>query len=390
MKLSISLNKPKAAQPTAPIKPPPAFSLGAEEDAEEDVPISKKPARSGPVAHNMETSKAMRKRMEAEKRVDKTVFEYDEVWDKMQEVKQRQQAAKEADASVRKPKYIHNLLSSAATRKLDHLRAEEKMMQREREAEGDLYQDKETFVTQAYKDQMEEVRKAEEEERKREGRHPIISNNCHHETLFVSEMRKRQGVPATGMTHFYRQLLEESDQKHEATVAATEKRFIGPQGPTPNLTITKPVDFTPLADAELAKLAREEGKEVELNDDNQIVDKRELLSAGLNLSLPNTRHLGIRKPGDKAEDQSAQPVQTHRAAGTAASRKEINQRRAREIQQQLEAERQKVEQSQNEAEEAARQRIIAKRNNESDVESARSRYLERKRRKLEEEQVEKT
>jgi coiled-coil domain-containing protein 55 len=44
------------------------------------------------------------------------------------------------------------------------------MMQREREAEGDMYQDKETFVTQAYKDQMEEVRKAEEEEKRREGR----------------------------------------------------------------------------------------------------------------------------------------------------------------------------------------------------------------------------
>ncbi len=43
------------------------------------------------------------------------------------------------------------------------------MMQREREAEGDQYMDKESFVTQAYKDQMEEVRKAEEEEKKREG-----------------------------------------------------------------------------------------------------------------------------------------------------------------------------------------------------------------------------
>lgn len=47
------------------------------------------------------------------------------------------------------------------------------MMQREREAEGDLYKDKESFVTQAYKDQMEEVRKAEEEEKKREGEQPF-------------------------------------------------------------------------------------------------------------------------------------------------------------------------------------------------------------------------
>ena len=43
------------------------------------------------------------------------------------------------------------------------------MMQLEREAEGDQFKDKESFVTQAYKDQTEEVRKAEEEEKKREG-----------------------------------------------------------------------------------------------------------------------------------------------------------------------------------------------------------------------------
>ena len=43
------------------------------------------------------------------------------------------------------------------------------MIQRERELEGDEFKDKESFVTQAYKDQMEELRRAEEEERKREG-----------------------------------------------------------------------------------------------------------------------------------------------------------------------------------------------------------------------------
>jgi len=58
-------------------------------------------------------------------------------------------------------------LESAATRKLDYIRAEEKMIQREREAEGDEFADKEAFVTQAYKDQMAEVRRAEEEEKRR-------------------------------------------------------------------------------------------------------------------------------------------------------------------------------------------------------------------------------
>jgi hypothetical protein len=64
---------------------------------------------------------------------------------------------------------MKNLLDSAATRRLDHLRAEEKLMQREREAEGDEFADKEKFVTQAYKDQMAEVRRAEAEEKAREG-----------------------------------------------------------------------------------------------------------------------------------------------------------------------------------------------------------------------------
>jgi coiled-coil domain-containing protein 55 len=67
------------------------------------------------------------------------------------------------------PKYISGLLNSAATRRLDYLRAEEKMIQREREMEGDEFKDKDAFVTQAYKDQMAEVRKAEEEERLRNG-----------------------------------------------------------------------------------------------------------------------------------------------------------------------------------------------------------------------------
>lgn len=42
-------------------------------------------------------------------------------------------------------------------------------MQLEREAEGDEFADKESFVTQAYKDQMAAVRAAEEEEKKRDG-----------------------------------------------------------------------------------------------------------------------------------------------------------------------------------------------------------------------------
>ena len=192
------------------------------------------------------------------------------------------------------------------------------------------------------------------------------------------------------MAQFYKKFLEESEQKHEETVAATTstaaKLTIGPQGPAPNLTIMKPPELTKMSDAELAKEAREKGKDVELNDDNQIVDKRELLSAGLNLSAPDTRRLGLQK-SQKSTGSNEDAPETHRAVGTAASRKEINERRAREIRQQLEQEEVRTAKAKALADHEATQRIIAKRNNEEDVQGAKERYLARKRRKLEEEQA---
>ena len=53
-------------------------------------------------AQSIEMSKVAQRLLEEERRVNATVFEYDEVWDKMQEAKARQKAAKEADATERK------------------------------------------------------------------------------------------------------------------------------------------------------------------------------------------------------------------------------------------------------------------------------------------------
>ena len=258
------------------------------------------------------------------------------------------------------------------------------MLQLERELEGDEFADKEAFVTQAYKDQMAEVRQAEEEERQREGSFYLSYATvtvCNERALLEAEKKKQKGT-TTGMAHFYRQLLEDSEQKHEEAVAAVTERkpVIGPQGPS--LTITKPADFTPVSDVELARLAREQGKAVELNDDNQIVDKRELLSAGLNLSAPNTRRVGLQMSTKKSEDKSEAHI--HRAVGTAASRREITARRTAEMRQQMDEERKRQEAQRERDEEESRQRVVAKRNTETDVQDAKARYLQRKRRKLEE------
>ena len=195
------------------------------------------------------------------------------------------------------------------------------------------------------------------------------------------------------MAQFYQKLLEEEAKAHEEAVALTTSSLPDPpsskrpQGP--NLTITKPPALEPpipatKSDLELAKEAAQKGVEIELNDDNQIVDKRELLSAGLNMSMANTRKLGLKSStASSSSDTPAEPVNAHRAAGVAASRNAINARRAREIQAQLTEEEERLRSERERREREARERIVAKRNNEEDVQSARERFLARKKRRLE-------
>lgn len=165
-------------------------------------------------------------------------------------------------------------------------------------------------------------------------------------------------------------------------MSATQKRK--PLGPE-NLTIVKPdepLNSTAQSDLERAKVARAEGKDVELNDDNQIVDKRELLSAGLNLSAPNTRKFGLSSA--KKETEGTDSATAHRAVGTAASRREINERRRREIETQLAQEKERTAKEEQERERERERHYVSKRNTEEDIKRKREAYLERKkRRKLE-------
>ncbi|GJJ12122.1 hypothetical protein Clacol_006363 [Clathrus columnatus] len=392
MKLSFALPKAKASTTPAPLKPTPALtSLGDDTDtlynkneemtfesasgSSSNAAANKRPLanRVAQVQTSSILSRITRKALDEQQKIDKTIFEYDEVYDVMKMAETKAKEMKEAESQTRKPKYINSLLSSAATRKLDYIRAEEKMMKREREMEGDEFADKESFVTKAYQDQMAEVRRAEAEEKMR------------------IELEKAQKTSSFGMASFYKELLNKSEQQHNATVEATAKAqqrgLSGPQGTGPNMTITKPDELNKISDIELARIAREEGKAVELNDDNQIVDKRELLSAGLNLSAPNTRNLaGLRnlQRKSKANDEK---VQIHTAVGAAASHREINERRAREVEKQILEEAERIKRQQELEAKEQEERIVRKRNNEETIQSARERYLERKRRKLDEERV---
>ncbi|XP_011647482.1 nuclear speckle splicing regulatory protein 1 [Pogonomyrmex barbatus] len=95
---------------------------------------------------------------------DPTIYQYDEVYDDLERSKnQSDNAIKHKE---KKSKYIQKLLKTAERRKKEQEHRIERMVQKEREAEGEMYADKESFVTSAYRAKLEEFKKMEEEEAK--------------------------------------------------------------------------------------------------------------------------------------------------------------------------------------------------------------------------------
>ncbi|XP_052052112.1 nuclear speckle splicing regulatory protein 1 isoform X2 [Apodemus sylvaticus] len=95
---------------------------------------------------------------------DSTVYEYDSIYDELQK-KKEESNPKLLVGRDRKPKYIHNLLKAVEIRKKEQEKRMEKKIQREREMENGEFDDKEAFVTSAYKKKLEE--RAEEEEKEK-------------------------------------------------------------------------------------------------------------------------------------------------------------------------------------------------------------------------------
>lgn len=148
---------------------------------------------------------------------DPTVYQYDEVYDQMEAAK-TEQATQKKDVD-RKPKYITNLLKMAEVRNKDNERRIERQVQKEREAEGDEFADKEKFVTSAYRKKMEELQKLDEEDRKREAIENILD---------VTKQKDMSGF----YRHLYRQTMgEEKGQKDEEETSTSCE--------DPTVTLTK-------------------------------------------------------------------------------------------------------------------------------------------------------
>ncbi|MCJ1438655.1 hypothetical protein MMC27_008045 [Xylographa pallens] len=272
--------------------------------------------------------------------LDPSIYDYDSVYDSL-----HAKPHSSASGAPTGPKYMGNLLAAAEVRKRDQLRAKEKMLAREREAEGEDFADKEKFVTGAYKAQQEEVRRMEAEEARRE--------------MEESERRRKQGG---GMVGLYRGMLERDEKRHEEMVKAAEEKG---KGTTEEETIRDTKSES--------ELAREKGATI--NDDGVVVDKRQLLSAGLNVSAkPKIPGSALATDATRSAAWSGLSAGMQGPAGVKMAQRE---RQTRMLEAQLE-EATKRAADDEEVQREALERAAKSRKTEGDISSARQRYLDRK------------
>ncbi|RPB18068.1 hypothetical protein L211DRAFT_815752 [Terfezia boudieri ATCC MYA-4762] len=258
------------------------------------------------------------------------------------------------DPSTRQPKYMTFLLAAAETRKRDLLRAKERMLQKEREAEGEEFKGKESFVTGAYKAQQEEMKKLEEEEAKKE-----------------EEERKR----SKGLSGLYRGLLERGEKAHERAVEAAKEAAAVGEGEGEG-------------ECEEREEERKEKKKalpahVEVNDEGVVVDKRQLLSGGLNLlSAPSAtkKPTSAQQPSHSSVNSSARDYQ-----GKNKAEMDRRSRQTRMLEEQLAATQKRTREEEEARAKELIERQVKRGKTEGELMGAKERYLARKKAKEEEE-----
>ena len=292
-------------------------------------------------AHAQTTAKALD--------VDEAIFDYDAAFDAIHAADHERKLQRKKEAEERKSRYMDNFLTAAEVRKQDLARAKDKQLQREREAEGDEYADKEKFVTEAYKKQQEEVRKAEEIEKERQ--------------KVEEEKRKKMG-----MQGFYKGVMDEQEKRYQESVRAAEEAVKNGKP----ARAEGEVGEKEKTDAQIAEELKKQGKDILLNEEGQIVDKRETLSAGLNI-------IAKPKPASSSVPRAESKIATSMAwqGKGIGNQKERRDRQTRMIEEQLAQAAKRA--ADEEAEEARKLEHASKsRKTEGEIGSAKERYLARK------------
>jgi len=157
-----------------------AFSLDDDDDMNTTTNSSSqinKPPTSSRLALNPKAQRDIEQALEE----DPNIYEYDEVYEQVSSTVQQEQKREEKKRleresnTVRQPKYVAGLLEKSKVREKEFERVQERRIQRERELEGDLYADKEVFVTSGYKAKLAE-RQADLEREKIEDQREAMLN----------------------------------------------------------------------------------------------------------------------------------------------------------------------------------------------------------------------
>jgi coiled-coil domain-containing protein 55 len=306
---------------------------------------------------NLSALHTAKKHTEEASTVDSTLYDYDAVYDSFQAPKKK--ASDDTKATV--PKYMSNLLKSAEVRKRDQLRAKERLIQREREAEGDEFTDKEKFVTGAYKAQQEENRKLEEAEAAREA---------------AEEEKRRKGG---GMTGFYKDLLKKDEQRSIQISMAMEASATDPKTKE-NLERTAEETHEEKSAAQIAAELNARGAKVAINDEGEVVDKRQLLSAGLNVALKPKAAVAQSKT---TGTQIPKGMEYSRSSAATSAREAQRERQTRMMAEQLEKMAEQQTQAEAEEQRALEEKAKSQKTG-TDILSAKERYLARKKAQEEE------
>ncbi|KAI8143232.1 coiled-coil domain-containing protein 55-domain containing protein [Fennellomyces sp. T-0311] len=347
----------KSKKPRGLFTPRNTFQQDDDSDVEE-APNDQKAHRSNVNQQLSKSSTVSKKIAEQHAKAleeDANIFDYDSVYDDLKEAERLKKEAMKGP-ETKKPKYIEGLLEMAEIRKKDRLLAEEKKVAREREAEGEEFADKEVFQTEAFKKQKEELERIEAEEKKRE-----------------EEQQKNQK-----MASFFKQVLDKKDAERAALMQHLKTRKDQPQQSSQQKQEL---------DTELAQQAEKEGKQVMLNDNNEIVDRRQLLGAGLNVrpkfgslgSLSDQRAQERQREYDEYKRKKVEEYEKRRRGGRDDEERE---RFSREIERQMMETKEKERQAEEEKQKELEQKATAKRTTDEAAMSARERYLARKKQKL--------
>jgi coiled-coil domain-containing protein 55 len=307
------------------------------------------PKKNAPISMygDLSSNFTSKKHADTAEELDVSIYDYDTFHDQLKPQKKITQEDIE-----KKPKYMSNLLKAAAVRKRDATIAEEKKLARERETEGEEFADKEKFVTSAYKKQQEENRRLEEEERIRE----------------AEEEKKNKG---TGMTNFYKNMLERGEQKHAEVVKAVEEKMkLGP-------VAAEEEDEKQKTDADIARELNEKAAAgIAINDEGEVVDKRQLLKGGLNI-VPKAKSAA---PASAARGGAGMSDRSRGSGfvGAGGGKQAMRERQSRMMEAQLEqATKRALEEEEEERQKV--ERAAKSRKTEGEIMGAKERYLARKR-----------